>query len=552
MTVRILMQSRLSSSRLPAKALLTVAGQPLVVLAARRASNTGRAVVVATSTEPEDDAIVTVVESAGLSVFRGSLDDPLARFAAATVDLAPDDIVVRLTGDNVLPDGHFVEWLESAVSSGQQYVRAGGDKFGEVPYGVSGEAFTVAALRHAHEHATDSFDREHVTPMIRREFGDRVLTYAESNAAWRGLRCTIDTFDDFVRVQNLFANVPDAVSESWQSLADRLAASEAATPTSRSNSMSLVKRKFGAAQSRIILGTAQLGMPYGAANMAGQPSAHEARDILDAAVRLGITHADTARAYGDSEGRIGAALSRGLSESLDVVTKLRPMDDLPNDAPPELGFFSARASLLESLIHLQSASVDTVLTHRAQDWFRPGVKHALLEAQHAGLARAIGVSLESPHNLERVLADPDVNYIQIAFNLLDRRLLSHEIQGLLSQRRDVVVVTRSVFLQGLLASDAEVRWPSNADQSRDEMIRAVDAAVTKLGRRNRADLALAFALSQTWISSVVVGADSAAQLKEVVDLSASERLTSDDIDLLLETVPEGTDVLVNPSMWEFQ
>ena len=546
MTVRILMQSRLSSSRLPAKALLPVAGQPLVVLAARRASNTGRDIVVATSTEPEDDAIVSEVEGVGISVFRGSLDDPLARFAAATTDLDAHDVVVRLTGDNVFPDGEFVDWLASAVSSTQPYVRAGGDKFGRLPYGVSGEAFTVAVLRHADDTATNAFDREHVTPMIRREFGDVVLSVDDAHDSWHGLRCTIDTFDDFVRIQRLFEQVADPVGESWQALSDKLAQSEpgSTAPLPR------VERRIGAAQSRIILGTVQLGLPYGAANLSGQPSVGEAREILLAAARAGISHVDTARAYGQSEERIGAALTRGLSERLDVVTKLRPMDDLPDGAPAELGFFAARASLLESLMNLGSASVDTVLTHRAGDWFRPGVKDALLDAQRRGLVTAIGVSLESPEHLARVLADADVNYIQIAFNLLDRRLLESKNQQLLSSRPDVVVVTRSVFLQGLLASGGDVKWPSNSDQSRDDVVSALDSAAAKLDRRNRADLALAFALAQPWITSVVIGADSATQLEEVVDLAASEPLTAEQIDEVLDTIPAGTDVLIDPSKWE--
>jgi aryl-alcohol dehydrogenase-like predicted oxidoreductase len=291
-------------------------------------------------------------------------------------------------------------------------------------------------------------------------------------------------------------------------------------------------------------------LPYGAANASGQPNVHEAREILAAAAHAGMSHIDTGRAYGQSEQRIGSVLARGMSERLEVVTKLLPMDELPPDAPTELGFFAARASLFESLLALASASVDTVLTHRAADWFRPGVKDALLDAQRTGLVTAIGVSLESPTELGRVLADRDVNYIQIAFNVLDRRLLEPENQELLVSRPDVAVVTRSVFLQGLLASDGQVRWPSNAEQSRDDVISALDMAVGKLGRRSRADLALAFALAQPWITSVVIGVESVEQLEEVVDLGTSDLLTTEQIRFVIDNVPQGTDVLINPSMWE--
>jgi aryl-alcohol dehydrogenase-like predicted oxidoreductase len=114
----------------------------------------------------------------------------------------------------------------------------------------------------------------------------------------------------------------------------------------------------------------------------------------------------------------------------------------------------------------------------------------------------------------------------------------------------VVVVTRSVFLQGLLASGGDVKWPSNADQSRDDVVSALDSVVAKLDRRNRADLALAFALAQPWITSVVIGAESAEQLEEVVDLALCEPLSDEQVSVLLSTVPAGTDVLINPSKWE--
>ena len=63
---RIVIQSRLSSSRLPGKALMLIGGMPLVELVARRAARSGHEVVVATSTEPYDDRIARHCAAAGL------------------------------------------------------------------------------------------------------------------------------------------------------------------------------------------------------------------------------------------------------------------------------------------------------------------------------------------------------------------------------------------------------------------------------------------------------------------------------------------------------
>src|SRR5690349_24219800 len=103
--VRVVMQARTSSSRLPGKAMLPIAGVPMVVLAARRAGNQGHQVVVATSDESSDDDLADLCESDGLAVVRGPLDDVLGRFVIASEDLDDADVIVRLTADNVVPDG---------------------------------------------------------------------------------------------------------------------------------------------------------------------------------------------------------------------------------------------------------------------------------------------------------------------------------------------------------------------------------------------------------------------------------------------------------------
>src|SRR5438132_5223256 len=133
--ILVVLQSRLSSSRLPGKAMLSVAGRPMVVLAALRAGNAGGNVVVATSDQAEDDVIAAAVTSTGLRAVRGPLDDTLARFALAADADADADYVVRLTGDNVVPDGGLVRLLVDSLAEGRSYTRCGGDD-ASLPYGV--------------------------------------------------------------------------------------------------------------------------------------------------------------------------------------------------------------------------------------------------------------------------------------------------------------------------------------------------------------------------------------------------------------------------------
>lgn len=538
--VRVVLQSRLSSTRLPGKALLTAAGRPMVVLAAQRAGSAGAEVVVATSDRAEDDAVATAVTDAGIRVVRGPLDDPLRRFVLAAEGLADHDVVVRLTADNVVPDGALVRLLVEALG-GSAYVRVGGDD-PALPYGVAGEAFTALALREADTEATDPADREHVTPYVRRVHGDRRADVPDVPPGWAGLRCTVDTLDDYVALTRVLTGVVDPDHVGWRDLCERVASLSARVvpaPPRRANVLG---------QGPVVLGTVQLGVAYGAANRLGLPDETSAGDVLAAAAAAGVTHVDTARAYGDSERRVGRALARGLSEHLGVVTKVRPLDDVPADAPAGWGAEAVLASAQTSLRLLGTSVVDGLLLHRAADWHRPGVRDGLVHLRDAGHTRVVGASLSTPAELLDLLADPELGYVQLPFNLLDRRWLADEVTAALAARPDVVVTTRSAYLQGLLL-DPAARWPVNAGLDQADLLDRVGALVADLARESAADLCLAWVLGHAWVTSVVVGAESAAQVADTARLSRRPPLSADEIAHAIEVLPPGGADLVDPSRW---
>jgi len=133
----VLIQSRLSSRRLPGKALLPIAGLPMVVLAAKRAANTGRNVKILTSNDQSDDAICEVLDEHDVAYFRGSLNNVLERFNDALVNLSDDTKVFRLTADNVLPDGVFLDEMEAAFDADCVDIIRCDSEESNMPYGVS-------------------------------------------------------------------------------------------------------------------------------------------------------------------------------------------------------------------------------------------------------------------------------------------------------------------------------------------------------------------------------------------------------------------------------
>lgn len=222
MNVRILLQARLDSSRLPGKALLPVAGIPSAILAAQRAANGPHPAVIVTSTEASEDPLVDVCADFNIPVFRGSKDDVLERFVAATGDMEDGDVVVRLTADCMLPDGDFVGRLVNAMGE-REYLATQSPADG-LPYGLSAEAVRVGLLREAHAKTTPSqtYFREHVTTWVwdqgRAERWDHGL-FSEDLSH---LRCTLDALDDYLRLHRLFKGVSDPVGISWMDLVLRL------------------------------------------------------------------------------------------------------------------------------------------------------------------------------------------------------------------------------------------------------------------------------------------------------------------------------------------
>jgi spore coat polysaccharide biosynthesis protein SpsF len=154
----------MSSNRLPGKVLAPLAGAPMIlrqIERVRRARAIDRLVVV-TSDQASDDPLAAVLRDAGVEVFRGPLDDVLARFLGA-LDASPADQVVRLTGDCPLIDPQVIDatvalHLATSADYTQNRLVAAG-----FPKGQDVEVITAQALRRAGAEAASPEEREHVT-----------------------------------------------------------------------------------------------------------------------------------------------------------------------------------------------------------------------------------------------------------------------------------------------------------------------------------------------------------------------------------------------------
>lgn len=154
-------------------------------------------VIVATTTDRADDALVRLTRRAGAKLFRGSREDVLARYFGAAMKYRLDT-VVRITSDCPCVDPSMVDSLVTT------HLRGGSDYTSNVlkltyPDGYDCEVFSLPALERAESLAAPGPDREHVTSFLRSHPQLFKLKSVEAPRSYRrpDLRVTLDTPEDY-------------------------------------------------------------------------------------------------------------------------------------------------------------------------------------------------------------------------------------------------------------------------------------------------------------------------------------------------------------------
>lgn len=477
---------------------MTIAGMPLIELVARRAARSGHEVIVATSDEHYDTRIADHLERVGIPVMRGSLDDVLGRFVTATTDLDDDDRVVRLTGDNPVADADLVDELLAAMdTSASAYGRVDID---QVPEGLGAEGFFVRDLRRAAATTQEPYDREHVTPWLRRNLGELLFAPAANPGDPLRFRCTVDVLSDFDRVARLFNDVPDAVGIRWNDLIDKLGtmvAADGATVPTGSN------RLF--TQSALTLGGSQLSGPFASAPP-------EVRQMLARAVDHGVTHVEVGRADGNAERILRSCGEPQLTQRLGFISRLQPL--VAGD--PSVARLGVEASLERSFAELGRRQVAAALLSGVEQVAVGGgaAWERLQEYRSTGEVGAVGVSLANLRDAEALLTLEGLDYLELPYNVLSPAL-PKSVSTL--HERGVTVLAHSVYGGGSLLRGDHPRARALVDASR------------QVDRDGVADLAVAFVLGQPSISSIALGAVTDAQMRYNLDLVARPALSAEQV-----------------------
>ncbi|MCK4820652.1 aldo/keto reductase [bacterium] len=292
--------------------------------------------------------------------------------------------------------------------------------------------------------------------------------------------------------------------------------------------------------SRLVLGTAQLGMNYGVANRTGQPDFKTAESIIKMAWKSGIHEFDTAQGYGESERVLGKALhSLGISSNANVVTKLHPdLDHLNQDDLDQ--------ALEKSLSGLKISKLYGIMLHRERflGLWDKGLGEILNGFVRSGLVEHLGVSVYSPAKAIEALKTVGISIVQFPTNLLDHRFDKAGVFRLAEDNGKQIYV-RSVFLQGLLLVNSD-NLPANM-QFAFEVLKMLEVLSQETGL-SKQDLALGYVKQAFPKAKIVFGVETLGQLNDNLK-SWKSALPVDIIEYAQEEFKYVEERVLNPTLW---
>jgi spore coat polysaccharide biosynthesis protein SpsF len=179
-------------------------GKPMIIRQIERLSRSRSLaeIVLATSSDPSDDLLANVVAAAGFRVYRGSLEDVLARYVGAGRSVGAET-VVRLTGDCPLADPDLVDAIVERHFEKDADVTSNSVE-ATFPDGLDVEVVRFEALVAAEREARLPVEREHVTQFFYHRPERFRIEHFKQEHDHSGMRWTVDHPADYIFVKSVY------------------------------------------------------------------------------------------------------------------------------------------------------------------------------------------------------------------------------------------------------------------------------------------------------------------------------------------------------------
>ncbi|MCL1993135.1 MAG: NTP transferase domain-containing protein [Spirochaetes bacterium] len=208
----VILQARLDSSRLNAKALLPLGGKPIIFRVMQALNRVPADLRILACPADALAFFAPLADEAGFEVFEGPKEDVLERYCLAIRHFGITR-VIRATGDNPFVFADSAEAINAeAVATNADYAAYTG-----LPHGAGVEAVLAAALLRAQAQTAPpgdhAYEREHVCPYLYGHPEMFRLHRPGAGKAWQGengqaIRLTVDTPDDYQRAELLYNALP--------------------------------------------------------------------------------------------------------------------------------------------------------------------------------------------------------------------------------------------------------------------------------------------------------------------------------------------------------
>lgn len=207
MSIVVIIQARMGSTRLPGKVMEDISGKPMIwhVIDRIKKSEKIDFIVLATTNKDEDKIIVKLAQKTGVKIFMGDEKDVLNRYYSAAKKYSAD-IVVRVSGDCPLIDPQIIDKMVSYyLENKNRFDYIGMGENNPCPHGLDNEVFSFESLEKAWIEAELPSEREHVTPYIwknKEKFS--IGSCLTSKKDYSNLRWVVDEKSDLKFVREIY------------------------------------------------------------------------------------------------------------------------------------------------------------------------------------------------------------------------------------------------------------------------------------------------------------------------------------------------------------
>ena len=198
-------EARMTSSRLPGKVLMPVAGGTMLGSLIRRlkAVKSIDCIILATTVNKADDPLINLAKELEIEAFRGHENDVMSRVIGAA-DFVGADVIVEITGDCPVIDPEIVEQtIQMFKANSVEYLS--NTHIRSYPDGMDTQVFWLDTLKRSAAMTDDLLDHEHVTLHIRNhpELFTQVHLVAPPEIYWPELGLRLDEPSDYIMLKKI-------------------------------------------------------------------------------------------------------------------------------------------------------------------------------------------------------------------------------------------------------------------------------------------------------------------------------------------------------------